>query len=111
MRDFSERRKIQYPLLADPNSDIIRSYGVLNTEATGFTKGMARPAYFYVSPDFIVIERFFETAYTDRDTPNNLLLKLFPQLVEGTGRDIPAPYIKLRLYQSDKVVSPAAGSP
>lgn len=108
LRDFSERRKIQYPLLADPNSDIIRSYGVLNTEATGFTKGMARPGYFYVSPDFIVKERFFETAYTDRDTPNNLLLKLFPQLVEGNGRDIPAPYIKLRLYQSDKVVSPGS---
>jgi len=43
LRDFSERRKIQYPLLADPNSDIIRSYGVLSTEATGFTKGMVRP--------------------------------------------------------------------
>jgi peroxiredoxin len=51
--DFSERRKIQYPLLADPNSDIIRSYGVLTIEATGFTKGMARLGYFYVSPDFI----------------------------------------------------------
>ena len=108
LRDFSERRKIQYPLLADPNSDIIRSYEVLNTEATRFTKGMARPGYFYISPDFIVKEKFFETAYTDRDTPNNLLLKLIPQLVEGTGRDVSAPYIKLRLYQSDKVVGPGS---
>jgi hypothetical protein len=36
-----------------PNSDIIRSYGVLTIEAIGFTKGMARLGYFYVSPDFI----------------------------------------------------------
>lgn len=108
LRDFSERRRIQYPLLADPDSDIIRSYGVLNEEATGITKGMARPGYFYISPAFVVKEKFFETAYTDRDTPNNVLLKLFPQLVEGNGRDVPAPYIKLRLYQSDKVVSPGS---
>lgn len=108
LRDFSERRKVQYPLLADRNSDIIRRYGVLNTEATGFTKGMARPGYFYISPGFMVKEKFFETAYTDRDTANNLLVKLFPQLVEGTGRDVPSPYINLRLYQSDKIVSPGS---
>jgi AhpC/TSA family/Disulphide bond corrector protein DsbC len=108
LRDFSERRKIQYPLLADSNSDIIRSYGVLSTEATGVTKGMARPGYFYISPDLIVKEKFFETAYTDRDTANNLLLKLFPHLVEGTGRDVSAHYINLRLYQSDKVAGPGS---
>jgi len=29
---------LEYSLIADPKSEIIRSYGVLNTEATGFTK-------------------------------------------------------------------------
>jgi len=37
---------------------------VLNTEATGFTKGMAHPGYFYVTPDGAMKEKFFETAYT-----------------------------------------------
>ena len=46
--------------IADPKSEIIRSYGVLNTEATGFTKGMAQPGYFYVTPDGRVKEKFFE---------------------------------------------------
>jgi AhpC/TSA family/Disulphide bond corrector protein DsbC len=108
LRDFSKRRRVHYPLLADPNSDIIRRYGVLNAEAAGFTKGMARPGYFYISPDFIVKEKFFETAYTERDTANNLLLKLFPHLIEGAGRDVPAPYIKLTLYRSDRVVGPGS---
>jgi alkyl hydroperoxide reductase subunit AhpC len=49
----------EYPLIADPKSEIIRSYGVLNTEATGFTKGMARPGYFYVTPNGTVKEKFF----------------------------------------------------
>ena len=83
-RDFSERRRIQYLLLADPDSDIIRSYGVLNEEATGITKGMARPGYFYISPAFVVKEKFFETAYTDRDTPN-CCSSCFPSSLRAMG--------------------------
>ena len=64
LRNFTLRHKIDYPLIADPKSEIIRSYGVLNAEATGFTKGMAHPGYFYVTPDGAMKEKFFETAYT-----------------------------------------------
>jgi AhpC/TSA family/Disulphide bond corrector protein DsbC len=107
-RDFTQRHKIEYPLIADPKSEIIRNYGVLNTEATGFTKGMAHPGYFYVMPDGTVKERFFETAYTDRNTAASLILKLFPELVEGNGREVAAPHIKLTLFQSDDVVAPGS---
>jgi peroxiredoxin len=51
LQDFTQRHRIDYPLLADPQSEIIRQYGVLNEQATGFTKGMAVPGYFYISPD------------------------------------------------------------
>jgi peroxiredoxin len=78
--DFTQRHRIEYSLIADPKSEIIRRYGVLNTEATGFTRGMARPGHFYVTPNDTVKERFFETAYTDRDTAGSLILKLFPEL-------------------------------
>lgn len=108
LRDFTQRHKIEYPLIADPKSEIIRSYGVLNAEATGFTKGMAHPGYFYVMPDGRVKEKFFETAYTDRDTAASLILKLFPELVEGNGREVAAPHIKLTLFQSDEVVAPGS---
>jgi hypothetical protein len=108
LRDFTQRHKIEYPLIADPKSEIIRSYGVLNAEAPGFTKGMAHPGYFYVMPDGTIKEKFFETAYTDRDTATSLILKLFPDLVEGNGREVAAPYIKLTLSQSDDVVVPGS---
>lgn len=108
LQDFTQRHKIDYPLLADPKSEIIRQYGVLNEQATGFGKGMAVPGYFYISPDGLIQEKFFETAYTDRYTANNLLLKLFPQLVEGTAIAVASPYIKLNLLQSDQVVIPGS---
>ena len=47
-------------------------------------------------------------AYTDRDTAASLILKLFPELVEGNGREVAAPYIKLTLFQSDEVVAPGS---
>ncbi len=108
LQDFTQRHKIEYPLLSDPQSEIIRQYAVLNEQATGFSKGMAIPGYFYIRPDGLIQEKFFETAYTDRYTANNLLLKLFPQLVEGTGRAVASPYIKLNLLQSDRVVIPGS---
>ena len=108
LQDFTQRHKIDYPLLADPKSELIRQFGVLNGQATGFTKGMAIPGYFYITPDGVIKEKFFETAYTDRYTGNNLLMKLFPQLVEGTGRAVASPYIKLTLLQSDQVVIPGS---
>lgn len=108
LSDFSQRHGIDYPLIADPKSEIIEKYGVLNAEAKGFTKGMAHPGYFFVTPAGKIKEKFFETAYTDRYTANNLLLKIFPELVEGSGRELPAPHIKLTLLQSDKVVVPGS---
>jgi AhpC/TSA family/Thiol:disulfide interchange protein DsbD, N-terminal len=108
LQDFTKRHNIDYPLLADPNSEIIRSFGVLNEQATGFSKGMALPGYFYITPDGLIKEKFFETAYTDRYTADNLLMKLFPQLVEGAGRAVASPHIKLNLLQSDQVVVPGS---
>src|SRR5262249_24025044 len=108
LKDFSERHKIDFALLSDPDSEIIRRYDVLNAEATGFTKGMALPGYFYVTPDLRVREKFFETAYTDRYTASNLLLKIFPELGEGSGREVAAPHMKLTLSQSDDIVVPGS---
>jgi peroxiredoxin len=46
LKDFADRHKIEFPLLADPNSEVIRSFNVLNAEAKGMTKGMAYPGFF-----------------------------------------------------------------
>ena len=108
LEDFTHRHSIEYSLIADPKSEIIRRYGVLNANAPGFTKNMAYPGYFYVTPNGIIKEKFFEAAYTDRETGTSLLLKLFPDLVEGNGREVAAPNIKLALLQSDEIVGPGS---
>lgn len=65
LKDFSDRQRIAYPLLADPESEIIKSFGVPNAGATGFTRGMSHPGYFFLEHDGTIKKEFFENAYTD----------------------------------------------
>ncbi len=108
LRDFADRHKIDYPLLADPESKIIASYGVLNQEATGMMKGMALPGYFYIDVNGIIREKYFEAKYTDRFTANNVIAKLFPELAEEVSQKIEAPHLSLELSQSDRAVAPGS---
>ncbi len=108
LKDFSDRQHIPYPLLSDPDSAIIKSFGVLNEEATGFTRGMSHPGYFYLGRDGAIKEEFFEAVYTDRFSANNLLGKIFPELIEGAGREVVTPHIHVGLRQSDRIVIPGS---
>jgi AhpC/TSA family len=108
LKDFAERHKIDFPLLADPESKIIASYGVLNTEASGMQKGMALPGYFYIGPNEVIREKYFESKYVNRFTANNVLLKLFPEFGEEVGQRVEAPHLAIEVEQSDGVVVPGS---
>lgn len=108
LKDFANRHTIDYPLLADPESKMIASFGVLNPEADGMMKGMALPGYFYIGTDGVIREKYFEAKYTDRFTANNVLAKLFPELAEGVNQRVEAPYLNLELSQSDRAVVPGS---
>jgi cytochrome c553 len=104
LKAFSEQRGITFPLLADPQSDIIRRFGLLNPRGTGFTDGMAIPGYFHVGKDGRIKEMFFEDIDNDRYTANNVLVKLFPQLARAAEKSIAAPHVALKVSQSDTTV-------
>jgi len=108
LKDFADRHKIEYPLLSDPQSKIIASYGVLNPEAAGMMKGMAFPGYYYIDPNGIIREQYFEAKYTDRFTANNVLAKLFPELAQEVSQKVEAPHLGLELRQSDRAVAPGS---
>jgi peroxiredoxin len=106
LKFFSERRKIEFPLLSDPDSKIIRKYRVLNSEAVGPNAGMARPGYFFVDPHGVIREKFFEAKYRERLTGNNVLSKLFPELGEEVTDTVDAPHLQVSVEQSDRVAVP-----
>jgi len=108
LKEFADRHKIEYPLLADPKSKIIASYGALNPDATGMMKGMALPGYYYADANGIIREQYFEAKYTDRFTANNVLAKLFPELAEQVTQKLAASHLGLELGQSDRAVAPGS---
>jgi hypothetical protein len=106
LQDFAKRHQIDFPLLADPNSEIIRSFHVLNSEAKGMTKGMAYPGFFYVDSSGLIREKYFTAKYTDRLTANNVIAKLFPELSAEVTQNVKGPHLQLTLAQSDRSVIP-----
>ena len=106
LKSFADRRKIDFPLLADPESKTIREYDVLNTAATGQYKGMARPGYFFIDPQGIIREKFFETKYRQRFSGNNIIGKLFPALGDEVTDKVEAPHLALAVEQSDRTGFP-----
>lgn len=108
LKFFSDQHDITFPLLCDPRSVIIQRFGVLNPRGTGFSKGMAIPGFFYVGPHGQIKETFFEVNDFARYTANNLIAKLFPELISADERDIPALHLNLKLIQSDTEVVPGS---
>ena len=110
LREFAQRHHIEYSLLADPQSEIIRSFGIVDPDEStdnlpAFAKkGMALAGYFLVDRKGRIKEKFFGESYYDRFTPNNLIGKLFPELKEGAGPPVTAPYLQLVTKQSDRDV-------
>ncbi|HVS87705.1 MAG TPA: redoxin domain-containing protein [Candidatus Acidoferrum sp.] len=106
LKYFADRHGIEFPLLADPDSKAIRAYDVLNSEATGQFKGMARPGYFFIDTKGRIREKFFEAKYRRRISGKNIIGKLFPELGEEVAENVEAPHLRLAVEQSDRTVFP-----
>jgi peroxiredoxin len=106
LKFFTARHAITYPLISDPQSEIIQRFGVLNPTATGMSKGMSYPGFVYVSSAGRVQETFFEEDFHSRFTGNSVLTKIFPERDGTAPKDVPAPHLQLNLTQSDDVVAP-----
>jgi len=108
LKYFADRRKIDFPLLADPDSKILRAYQVLNIEAVGQYKGMARPGYFFIDAQGVIREKFFEAKYRERLSGNNVIARLFPELGQEVHDTVEAPHLQLTVEQSDRTGFPGS---
>ena len=70
---FSERHKIAFPLLSDPDSKTITAYGLLNKEAKGKAAGVPYPGTFLIDKDGVVRAKLFLDGYRDRHSTDDLL--------------------------------------
>lgn len=76
LRDFAARRRITFPLLSDPDSAVIRRFGLLNPEYAAGTiaYGVPYPGTFVTDAKGIIREKFFEKTYPERRTAASVLV-------------------------------------
>lgn len=75
LKRFSTRRKIGFTQLSDPDSEIIRAFGVLDEEQQpgSFGHGIAHPIIFVVDKNGVVRARFSEGFYMQRPDIDQVL--------------------------------------
>ena len=76
LKDFAARRKITYPLLSDPESKIIRAFGILNEidyPVGNFAHGVPFPGTYVADAKGVIQSKFFEKAYAERRTAASIL--------------------------------------
>ena len=81
LASFAERRGIEFPLLADPDSKVLSQLGLVNTEAEDMARGVAHPGILWLDGEGRLKEKFFEESYRDRLIAETLLGRMFPELV------------------------------
>ena len=75
---FAKRRKIKYPVLADPGSQVIRAFGLLNTDYPpgSYAHGVAHPIVIVFDERGTVTHRFSRAGYVRRPNIDAVLTEL-----------------------------------
>jgi len=106
---FAERKNIPFPLLSDPDSKVIRAFGILNEEipAGDPAYGVPYPGVFVVDAEGIVRGKFFEEDYWERYTPGAILAHYLGALGRPVG-EAETRHLSLRWYASDDAAAPGS---
>jgi hypothetical protein len=108
LKSFADRQHITFPMLSDPNSKIIRSYGILNeTVPTGEpTFGIPYPGTYIVDTQGKVVSKYFEDDYKERVSASDILVRTFGQKADGAGGEAQTKHLWLTSFASTPVARP-----
>jgi peroxiredoxin len=73
LKTASERMKITFPLLSDPESKTIDAYHIRNDAAKGRAAGVPNPGTFILDREGVIRAKLFLEGYRDRHTTEALI--------------------------------------
>jgi len=89
LKVFAQAHKIEYPLLSDAGSKVIRVFGILNTNVPPEHKmlyGIPFPGDFLIAPDRTVRDKRFLPDYQHRPSASEVVLRNFGD--DGCGNSV-----------------------
>ena len=106
LKNFADRTGIGFPLLSDPDSSVIRAFGVLNEEIREDHPffGIPHPVEFLLAPDGTVKEKFHEESYRDRFTAGRVLVRQLGSDAGSSQATARTSHLKVTSWASDAVV-------
>jgi len=105
LENFAARRKITFPLLSDPESKIIRDFGILNEKIQQTMQaGIPYPGTFVVDAEGRVIAKYFEEDYRQRYSVSGILADHFGKDVGALRSEQKLDFFQLTSAASDRVV-------
>jgi len=106
LKNFADRRAITFPLLSDPESKIIQSFGILNESAPKNTpfSGIPYPGTYLLDPKGVVVSKYFVDDFRERDTAGEILVKQFGIRTEEAHSSAQTKYFQLAMSASNQIV-------
>ena len=110
LSSFAAARSLDFTLLSDEGSAVIRDYDLLNREQAPGVRfhGIPYPGTFVLDTEGRVISRFFEQAYQERFTVSSIMVALGDAL-DGAARDgtrLTTDHLEALVYATDGTVAP-----
>lgn len=106
LRYFAEKRKITYPLLSDPDSAIIRAFGILNESIPRSSPihGVPHPGTYWLDHEGKVRAKYFEEDYTQRYTSGDILVKEFGAAAGAPHATVETRHLRVSTSTSTTIV-------
>jgi AhpC/TSA family/Disulphide bond corrector protein DsbC len=108
LNNFADRRHITFPLLSDPQSKIIRAFGILNDTVQPGTAqfGIPYPGTFILDSKGTVVAKYFEDDFRERISASDILVRQFGAVPDSGSSSEEASHLGLTTAASMAVARP-----
>ena len=108
LKNFAGRKHITFPLLSDPESKIIRAFGILNETVKPGTPqfGIPYPGTFMVDAKGTVVSKYFEDDCRERISASAILVRQFGAVADSASGSVETGHLRLTTAASMPVARP-----
>ncbi len=107
LADYAKASDVTFSMLSDPDSDVIRSFGILNTTIPPDDHpwyGIPFPGAYAIDADGVIIAKFFEHNFAVRPGPEQLLAATLGQAFEVETPASPAAQVTVEVtFEGDRL--------
>jgi hypothetical protein len=108
LKNFADRRHITFPLLSDPDSKIIRAFGILNETVKPGTPqfGIPNPGTYVVNAKGTVVAKYFVDTIRERVSASDVLVRQFGAVADAASGSVQTDHLRLAKAASVAVARP-----